>query len=62
MDKQCLRRSQLLAFRRLHSGHHGENQTQALLEVIEYSIGKKLGYFIWIKVSPNQNYYTKTAT
>jgi hypothetical protein len=47
INKQGERRTQLLAFRRLHGDHGGENQAAVLLEVIEeYGIDEKLGYFM----------------
>lgn len=47
IDKRGRRSSRLLAFRRLHGSHGGENQASALLNVIdEYQLRCKVGYFM----------------
>lgn len=47
IDRRGRRSSRLLAFRRLHGSHGGENQASALLDVIdEYGLRYKVGYFM----------------
>lgn len=47
VDRRGRRSSRLLAFRRLHGSHGGENQASALLDVIdEYRLRRKVGYFM----------------
>jgi hypothetical protein len=46
-DRQYKIQTQLLALRRLHGHHRGENQAELLIQIIkEYEITDRLGYFV----------------
>jgi hypothetical protein len=56
IDASGSRQRRLLAFRRIYGSHSGENQAEALKEVLEeYSISNKVGYIVCDNASSNDS-------